>query len=277
MPVRIGTNVASISAQNQLQKNFDMRLHSIKALASGKRIVQASDDAAGFAISENLRAQMSGLDVSKRNAQDAVSVVQVAEGALNEQNNILIRLRELSIQSASDTVSDNEREYLDKEFQQLKSEFDRIAETTTYGHNKLLVGENKEYEFQVGPYNGPENRIAYTSTADSRARTLDIDGLDIEDSDEALDSLDSIDSALTQIAGMRADFGAIQSRLLTASNHLGTQFENIASAYSNIADADVAKETANLAQANILSEIGVSVLAQANQNPIMAQRLLSSF
>jgi flagellin len=277
MPVRIGTNIASISAQNQLQSNTDKRLHAIKSLASGKRIVQASDDAAGFAISENLRAQLRGIQVSQRNAQDAVSFVQVAEGALNEQNNILIRLRELSIQSASDTVSDNEREFLDKEFQQLKSELDRIAETTTFGKNKLLVGNDQDFEFQVGPNKGSENRISYRLSADSRASTLDIDNLSIDDDDDALDSLDSIDSALEQIAGMRAEFGAIQSRLQTAANHMGVQGENIAGAYSNIADADIAKETANLAQANILSEIGISVLAQANQSPILAQRLLSSF
>lgn len=276
MPIRIGTNVSSIAAQNALQSNFDKKNHAIKALATGKRIVTASDDAAGFAISENLRAQKRGLVASQRNTQDAISFVQVAEGSLNEQNNILIRLRELGIQAASDTVSDVEREFLDKEYQQLTQEFDRIARTTSYGNNLLLVGDEKTFEFQVGTQNSKDDRIVYTLSANTTADALGIVGENVADSGDALDSLDSIDEALMKVAGMRAEFGAIQSRLQITANHILTQHENISAAHSNIADADIAKETSELASANVLSDIGVAVLSQANSNPNHAQRLIMS-
>tara|TARA_B100001248_G_C27399124_1_gene468450 strand:- start:7627 stop:8460 length:834 start_codon:yes stop_codon:yes gene_type:complete len=274
MPIRIGTNVSSIAAQNALEKNFDRREHAIKSLASGKRIVKASDDAAGFSIAENLRAQKRGLAASERNIQDAISFIQVAEGSMNEQNNILIRMRELAIQAASDTVSDVERGFLNKEFTQLSEELDRIANSTSYGQQKLLAGEVKEFEFQVGTKNDENDRINFTLEADARADALGVNGLDIEDQDDALDSLSDIDEGLSRIAGMRAEFGSIQSRLHIAAGHAATQYENVAAAHSNVADADVAKETAELTQANILSDMGVAVLAQANQNPLQAQRLI---
>jgi len=276
MPIRIGTNVSSIAAQNALEKNFDKRQHAIKSLATGSRIVQASDDAAGFAIAENLRAQKRGLAASGKNAQQAISFIQVAEGSLNEQNNIMIRMRELSIQSASDTVSDVEREFLNKEFTQLTAELDRIAQSTSYGKNQLLIGDEKDFEFQVGTQNKDSDRIEFKFNADARADTLGVAGLNISDKDDARDALEDIDEGLVEIANMRAEFGAIQSRLHIASNHVATQYENISAAHSNIADTDVAKATADLTQANILSDIGVAVLSQANQSPMQAQRLIMS-
>lgn len=274
MGLRIGTNIAALAARNQLGKNSERAEHAIRALSSGKRIVQASDDAAGFAISENLRGHLRGIEQAERNTENAISFIQVAEGGLNEQNNILIRMRELGVQAASDTVSDVERSFVDSEFQLLIQEFERIAQTTTYGTKKLLVGNGEKFEFQVGSNSGDENKISLSLTADSRASSAGISGLSIADDGSALDSLENIDQALSQVAGMRAEFGAYQSRMQMAANHLRTMNENIAQAYSNYADADVAFETSELAQANILNDIGISVLAQANSTAARAHQLL---
>ena len=276
MPVRIGTNVSSLVARNRLNESFENREHALRSLASGKRVVNASDDAAGFAISENLRGQKHGIQMSQRNTQDAISFVQVAEGSLNEQNNILIRMRELAIQSASDTVSDKERSFLNKEFKQLSQELDRIANSTSFGRSKLLNGEEKSFQFQVGPNSGDSDRIEYDLTADARASSLGVARISVDKKRSALRSMDNIDKAIDKVSSMRADFGAIQSRLHTASSHLMNQHESISAAHSQMADTDVAQATAKLAQANILSEIGVAVLAQANSNPHYAQRLILS-
>lgn len=275
MSLRIGTNVASIAAQHNLSKSNDMKLKAIKALSSGSRITKAGDDAAGFAISENLRGQLRGLEQVKRNANSAIALVQVAEGGLNEQNNILIRLRELGVQAASDTVSDREREFLQTEYNQLNEELDRIALSTTYGSKQLLSGSGEEFQFHVGANAGEENIIRYTLDADASADALGLTGSSIESKDDALDSLESIDEGLFTMAEMRANFGAMQSRLLKTSSHLDNQIENVASARSLIADADVAAETANLVQADILQSVGVSVLAQANAQPRHAERLIA--
>lgn len=275
MSLRIGTNVASLAAQHNLSKSNRMKLKAIKSLSSGNRITQAGDDAAGFAISENLRGQLRGLEQVKRNANSAISLIQVAEGGLNEQNNILIRLRELGVQAASDTVSDREREFLNTEFEQLTAELDRISQSTSFGSKQLLNGSGEEFEFQVGANSGEENVIRYTLDADASAGALGIDGTSIMDKDDALDSLETVDEGLLKMAEMRSNFGAMQSRLLRTANHLDNQIENVSSARSIIADADIAKETANLVQADILQSTGVSVLAQANAIPRHAERLIN--
>ncbi|MAF89717.1 MAG: flagellin FliC [Bdellovibrionaceae bacterium] len=275
MSLRIGTNVASLAAQHNLSKSNAQKLKAIKSLSSGNRITQASDDAAGFAIAENLRGQLKGLEQVKRNANSAVSLVQVAEGGLNEQNNILIRLRELGVQAASDTVSEQEREFLQVEFSQLLEELDRIASSTNYGSKKLLSGSGEEFEFHVGANAGEENIIRYTLDADASSDSLGVSGLSVDDKDNALDSLESIDEGLIKMAEMRSSFGAMQSRLLHTSNHLDNQIENVAGARSLIADADVAKETADLVQADILQSTGVAILAQANNIPRHAERLIN--
>lgn len=274
MSLRIGTNVASLMAQHQLEKSSQQKERAIKALASGQRLSEAGQDAAGFAIAENLRAQWRALEQGRRNAGSATALIQVAEGGLNEQNNILIRLRELAIQSASDTVSDTEREYLQTEAVQLVAELDRIAESTTYGTKSLLAGEEQELEFHIGAHSGEENIIRYQLEADARTDALGVNGLDIADQDEARDALGEIDRALQSMAEMRSSFGAMQSRLMSSMSHLGDQIESIASARSLIADTDIAAETARMVQADILQSTGVAVLAQANQIPRHAERLL---
>ena len=263
MALRINTNVASISAQRHLGRSEERTDHALKALASGQRIVRPADDAAGLAISENLRGQVRGLRQSKMNAENAISLIQVAEGGLNEQSNILIRLRELAIQAASDTVSDTERDFLNLEFDQLTQELDRIALTTTYGNKKLLEGSGEQFEFQLGAGGGEENVVSYSLNADSRAGTLGVDGMAIDDQDDARDNLDGIDEALQQIGAMRADFGAIQSRLSSAQSNLDIQYENLSEAKARISDADVAYETSELVQARVLQQMGTAVLAQA--------------
>lgn len=277
MGLRINTNVASIAAQHQLGSSQRREEHALEALASGSRIVRAGDDAAGLAISENLRGQLGGIRAARNNSNNAQSLIQVAEGGLNEQTNIVIRLRELAIQAASDNVSDTERGFLDQEYQQLTQEFDRIAKTTKFGNKTLLDGNGGEFTFHVGAFGGPDNRIHYNLDADSTASKLDISGLAIKDKDDASDNIKNLDSALVQISGIRANFGAIQSRLQATTSNLDTQYENIAASKSRLSDADVAYESGELTQAQVLQNAGISVLAQANTMPLRAAKLLQSF
>lgn len=273
MGLRIQTNMASIAAQSKLSKQQDRATHAMQALASGSRIVNASDDAAGLSISENLRGQTRGIAMARQNASNAISLVQVSEGGLNELSNIMIRIRELGVQSASDTVSDVEREFLDQEAQQLLQEADRIANTTMFGNKKLLDGTGDELEFHVGAFAGEENIIKYNISADATGSTLGYDSISVSSREDARDSLESVDASLVEISKMRADFGAVQSRLNTTVSNLDVQFENLSAANSRIRDADVAKETAELASANILQQAAVGILAQANQSGSAALRL----
>lgn len=274
MGLRISTNVASLTAQRLLTKSENRTVHAMRALSSGSRIVHAGDDAAGFAISESLRGQAASLAQAKKNADSARGFIQVAEGGLNEQNNILIRIRELAVQSASDTISDDEREFLETEVQQLTQEFDRIAQTTSYGQKKLLSGKNQEFEFHLGTGNTEVDIIKYKMEADTRSETLGVDEISVADQDDARDALEDIDSALLSIARIRSGFGAIQSRLQIAGDHVDLQRENILAARSNISDADVAYEVSEMMQGRVQQDMGVAVLAQANQNPMRAVRLI---
>lgn len=274
MSFKINSNTAALSAQRYLSVAQRETTHALRALSSGSRIVTAGDDAAGFAIGEGLRGQISGLRQARYNAQNALSLVQTAEGGLNEQNNILIRLRELAVYSASDTVSDTEREFLDFEFQQLVSELDRISKSTRFGSKTLLSGSGEEFEFQIGAFSGEENIVRFRLDADTSADELGVSSIAIEDQDEARDALEDIDDALTQIAGNRATFGAIQSRFQYAIDNTQIQEENISNARSQIVDADVAEESARLVRGKIMQEVGVSVLASANSMPSQALKLI---
>jgi flagellin len=213
MGLRINTNVASIAAQRNLGRTQENENHALQAISSGTRFVRAGDDPAGLAISENLRGQIASIKQARSNSFNATSLIQVAEGGLNEQNNILIRLRELSIQAASDNVSDTERGFLNAEYQQLTQEFDRIAKTTRFGNKVLLNGNGGDYQFHVGAFAGAENVINYKLDANSTADELGISGLTIKERDEAGDNLEKLDKALVGISSIRANFGAIQSRL----------------------------------------------------------------
>ncbi|MCB0407290.1 MAG: flagellin FliC [Bdellovibrionales bacterium] len=275
MGLRINTNVGSISAQRTLSKQQQRLEHSQQALSSGKRIVNASDDAAGLAISENIRGQLGGIKMARNNSFNAQSLIQISEGSLNEISNIMIRLRELGVQAASDTVSDVEREFLDREAQQLVEESNRIALSTRFGNKTLLDGSGEELEYHVGPFAGEENVIRYQITADATTSALGVDGISVGDKDSAKDTLGAVDEALVHLGNMRADFGAVQSRLQRTTSNLDIQYENLSAAKSRIADADIAYESAEMTSAQVLQNASVAVLAQANNNGASALRLLS--
>jgi len=274
MGLRISTNMPSIAAQRVLQVQQKRMEHSTQALASGSRIVNASDDAAGLAISESLKGQIRGIAQARNNAFNAGSAVQVSEGGLNEINNILIRLKELGIQSASDTIGDKERGFLNEESKQLISEADRIAKTTRFGDKLLLDGSGGEQEYQVGAFGGKENIITFNLSTDATAGELGISGVSVDDKSSARDSLEVVDTALQKLGTMRANFGAIQSRLNATVSNLDNQYESLNAANSRIRDTDVAKETAEMASAQILQQAAVSVLAQSNQFPGVALKLI---
>ena len=255
MSMRINSNVASLSAQRYLQKNQRVVEDQYKALSSGTRLSSPRTDAAGFAISEIIRGQVAGSKQAKTNAQSAVAMIQTAEGSLNEQNNILVRMRELAVSSASDTVGDTEREFINNEFELLVQEFDRIAKSARFGTKELLTGSGEEFSFQVGPNKGDENVIKFTLEADTQADTIGIDGLSILDQDDALDALDAIDSGVMDVAGIRSQLGAVQSRFDFAMDNLDVQRQNLEEARSLIADVDIAEATSELARASILQII----------------------
>ncbi len=277
MGLRINTNVPSLSAQRSLGINTRNLNDNLRKLSSGERITKAGDDAAGLAISENLKAQIRGMRQAKRNAGDAVSLLQTAEGGMNEISNIIIRLRELSVQAASDTVGVTERGYSDIEFQSLKEEIDRISKSTEFNGIKLLDGSGGKLEFQVGTKNDPIlDRLQYDgSRADAslKALGLDVDGVSTKEG--AQNALKKLDDALVQINGNRANFGALQNRLQSTQNNLEISDENLSAANSRIRDVDVASETADMTKNNILLQAGISVLSQANQSPNTALKLLN--
>lgn len=274
MGLRIQTNLPSISAQRVLSIQGKRMEHATQALASGSRIVQAADDAAGLAISESLKGQIRGIAQARNNAFNAGSAIQVSEGGLNEINNILVRLRELGIQAASDNIGEQERGYLNEEAQQLLQEADRIARTTRFGDKILLDGSGGDMEFHVGAFSGEENVISYTLSTDATAGELGIDSIDVSEKGSARDALGVVDEALQKIGSMRANFGSIQSRLNATVSNLDIQYENLSAANSRIRDADVAKETAEIASAQVLQSAAVSVLAQANTFPAVALKLM---
>ena len=274
MGLRINTNLASINAQRQLTKQQSRLEHAQAAMASGSRIVKASDDAAGLSISENIRGQVSGIKMARNNAYNAQSLIQISEGGLNEINNILIRLRELGVQAASDTVSDVEREFLNQEATQLVEESERIAQSTRFGNKELLNGAGEELEYHVGPFAGEENVIKYKVEADATIGALGIDGVTVADKDGARDTLGAVDEAIIKLGKMRADFGAVQSRLQVTTSNLDIQNENLSAARGRINDADIAYESAEMTSASILQNASVSVLAQANQNGAAALKLI---
>lgn len=275
MGLRINTNVASIGAQRVLGKQQARTEHAQMAISSGSRIVHASDDAAGLAISENIRGQLSGIKMARSNAFNATSLIQVSEGGLNEISNIMIRLRELGVQAASDTVSDVERSFLDQEAQQLVSESDRIAKSTRFGNKALLDGSGQEMEYHVGPFaDEKQNVIKYNVSADATTSTLGIDGVSLADKGGARATLEAVDSGLVKIGQMRADFGAVQSRLQSTTSNLDIQYENLSAAKSRIADADIAYESAEMTSASILQQASIGVLAQANSNGAAALKLI---
>ncbi len=291
MGMRIRTNVPSITAQRQMEKNNADMSSSLDKLSSGYRINKSADDAAGLAISENLRGQVRGLNVAKRNANDAVSLVQVAEGSMNEMTNILIRMRELTAQAASDTLGDKERGFLNKEYTQLVGEFDRIGKSTEFNGNKIFDAESEKSEFviQVGTRGtAPEENsdtisinlegLKFNTETLGFGKGSEIGPMEMGEAgpsrDEIASKLTTIDDSLSKIASERATLGAIQNRLGSAINNIGISMESQQAAMSRIKDVDFASETANLTQSRIMTQSNVAVLTQANAAPELALQLL---
>ncbi len=276
MGLRIGTNVSALNAQKNLYMTRINADRSMARLASGQRINQAADDAAGLAISENLKGQIRGMRQANRNANDGISLVQVAEGSLNEVSNMLIRLRELGVQAASDTIGNTERKFLDVEYQQLKSEIQRVTESTKFNGYELLNGTGGMIDIQVGVNNDPfQDRISFNAgAANSSLDSLGLTAESVGTKEGAHTSLSLIDNALTSVNAIRANFGALQNRLVSTSNNLLIADENLSAANSRIRDTDVASETSEMTRNQILLQAGVSVLGQANQSQQLALKLL---
>ncbi len=276
MGMRVTTNIGAINAQRNLIGSQRAMSKSMGQLASGSRINIAADDAAGLAISEKFKSSIRSAAQAQRNANDGISMVQTAEGGLNEIGNIVTRLRELGIQAASDTVGDVERGFLDKEVQQLKSEIQRIANVTTWGTTKLLDGSSPTFDFQVGLYNNAEeDRISFA--AGENIATLDalgLTGLDYTKKEGAQEALSLLDVAQNNTNGIRANLGALQNRLTSTVDNLGVAQENMSAANSRIRDTDVAMATSEMTRNNILLQAGTSTLAQANQVNQLALKLI---
>ena len=290
MGMRIRTNVSSLISQRFMNNNTNSQMKSLERLSSGYRINKSSDDAAGLAVSESIRAKVRGLNVAKRNANDAVSMIQIAEGSMNEMSDILIRLRELSVQSASDSIGSQERGYLNREYTQLVDEMDRIVATTEFNNLKLFQQEDKsEFVIQVGTNGSQPEENQDTISIDLQGLLfksedlglakeeeigpIEIDGAGPERS-EIAEKLGIIDNAINRLASERATLGSVQSRLGSAINNLGVNVENLETANSRIRDVDFAAETSKLAQARVMLQSSTSVLSQANQVPEVALQLL---
>jgi flagellin len=275
MGFRINTNVQSIAAQRNLTQVRSIQDRALERLSSGNRIVRAGDDAAGLAISEKLKSEIRSTRQAERNAGDGISLIQTAEGGLNEISNIIIRLRELSIQSASDTVGDVERKFSDLEFQNLTKEVDRIASSTRFNGRELLDGQGDSVDIQIGAFNSDNDRLNYEPrNSDGTSTTLGISGLSVTTKDQAQNNLEVLDTALNSINENRAGLGALQNRLGSTINNLQIKVENLSAANSRIRDTDVAIEAAELMRSNILSEASISVLAQANASGSGALKLI---
>ena len=276
MGFRINTNVPSIAAQNSLSKTNRSAESTLSKMSSGSRITKAADDAAGLAISEKLEATVRSNQQANRNANDGISMVQTAEGGLDEISNMLTRLRELSIQAASDTVGDTERSFTDMEYQNLKQEIERISQVTEFNGTKLLAGQGDKLDFQIGVNNDEfQDRISYdVANTNASIDSLGISDITVSNKDGAQTALATIDKAIETVSGQRAGLGAIQNRLISTSNNLQITNENLSAANSRIRDVDYAQVSAENAKNNILSQAGTSVLAQANAQGQNALRLI---
>lgn len=276
MGFRINTNVSSLAAQRSLSINNREQESNLSKLSSGSRITKAADDAAGLAISEKMKANIRSLKQADRNANDGISMVQTAEGGLNEVSSILTRMRELAVQTASDTVGDVERGMTNMEYQNLKLELDRISQVTEFNGKKLLNGEGQKYDFQIGANNDAfQDRISYDAgQVNSRLESLGVDSLDVSSKEGSQESLAALDGAIEKVSGQRAFLGGIQNRLVSTSNNLQVNVENLSAANSRIRDVDYAEATATKAKNDILSAAGTSVLAQANMNGQNALKLI---
>ncbi len=276
MGMRISTNMSAIQANRNLVFSQREIQKSSAQLASGSRITKSADDAAGLAISENLKSQIRSYSQAGRNASDGISMIQTAEGGLNEISNMVTRMRELGIQAGSDTVSDKERVMIDREVQQLKLEMQRIAQTTRFGNTNLIDGSGDQFDFQVGINNDDfADRISYQAgDTNATISNLGLDGIDYSSKSGAQEALQNLDDAQSVVNGYRANLGALQNRLQSTMDNLAVMHENISAANSRMRDTDVAQASSEFTRNNILLQASTATLAQANQIPGLAMKLL---
>ena len=275
MALTVHTNLAAMNALKNLNTSARGLTKVFSRLSSGQRIATAGDDAAGLAVAQNLDAAAISLEAAMRNTNDGLSVVQVAEGATNQVGNILKRMRELAIQSSSETLDDGERTYIQDEFLSLSAEVDRIADSTNFNGVELSNNTLTTMDVQVGIFDSGNDRIAI-AMGDLRATVLGIDatGVDLSSSTKAQASIASIDAALDNVNSTRSAYGSAQNRLESALGNLETYLENLSAAKAQILDADFAKEAADMAKFQIMQQAGTAILAQANQVNSGAVQLL---
>lgn len=279
MGLRVNTNVASLNAQRHLYNTTARFGKSMERLSSGLRINRSGDDAAGLAISESLKSDIRALQQASRNAADGISLVQTAEGSLDEVNNILLRLRELAEQAATETLGEDERVYMNNEFQELLDEIDRISNTAEFNGIKLLDGTAQTLRVQVGiGTDASTSAVSINLTQSMSATDLGLEAGVVEitgtNGDQARAAIGLITQATGTVSSMRANFGAAQNRFETSIRNIGMTAENLAAANSRIRDVDVALETSTMTSLQILQQAGVAILAQANSTSQLALNLL---
>ena len=280
MALNVNTNVTSIIAQRNLNRTQSMQQKSLERLSTGMRINSAADDSAGLAISTKFKSQLRSMDQAQRNANDGISLIQTAEGALDQMGDILGRSRELAVQSSNGTLTTSDRSFIDSEFRSLVNEMDRIVSTTEFNGRKLLNGSaSAGVSFQVGANNTANDRItvSITNVGTKKIGTSTTNSLfsqSLSTASKAQASLSVIDDAISDLSTVRAKLGSAQNRLDVSIENLGSGIENLSAANARIRDVDVAKETAALTRGQILSQAGISVLAQANQAPQAALSLI---
>ena len=265
--MRINTNMAALNAWRSLTVNTNAMTKSLEKLSSGYRVNRAADDAAGLAVSEKMRAQIRGLNMAIRNAQDGVSMIQTAEGGAQKIQDMLQRMRELAVQAANETLTDEDKAQLDKEFKQLQAEIDRTAQSTTF-NTKPLINASATITIQVGPNTVAGVDSFSVSLFNMKTEDLGVDTgtVNILTASDATDAITQIDQALEKVSGYRADFGAVQNRLESAIETLQIQAENLTAAESRIRDVDMAKEMANFTKYQILQQASTAMLAHANMS-----------
>ncbi|MCA8922019.1 MAG: flagellin FliC [Planctomycetes bacterium] len=273
MALVVNSNVASVNAQRNLASSQMGLQKSFERLSSGLRIVRAGDDAAGLGISERMRARTRSLEQANRNTQDGISLVQTAEGALNETSNMLIRMRELAVQSANGTNSASDQDNIQTEFAALQAEVTRVANVTEF-NGTALNNAAATISIQVGAGTTAGTDTIDIDTVDSTAAGLGIDALDVGSAGDPNAAITALDTAIDTVTTTRASFGAAQNRLESSMRNTSVQVENLVAAESRIRDVDVASETAKMTRNQILQQAGVSILAQANQSPQAALSLL---
>ncbi|MEO5371805.1 MAG: flagellin FliC [Magnetococcus sp. DMHC-1] len=272
MAISLITNIASLNAQRSLSRSSNVLGKTFERLSSGLRVNRGADDAAGLGIGTKFTSEVRGMNMAVRNTNDAISAIQIAEGALDETTNSLQRMRELAVQAASGTLTTTDRTSLNSEFAQLLSEVDRIGKNTKFNSMNLLTGSFTAIQIQVGAYSGQILSVTILSaTAAGLCSTMaGITG----DGSAAMSAITTLDSAIASVASIRATLGSLQNRFESAINSLQNASQNTAAARSQIMDADIAAETANLTRNSILQQAGASILAQANQQPQIALSLL---